>query len=230
MFPWLSEPAVPGADAPDATPLAKRVRDDLLDAILSGRLAAGQRINEPDVAQRLGVSRVPVREALRELESSGLVVARKHAGVFVRQPQPDEVADLYEFRALLERFAGTRVAGDPAPALLSALADSVDAMAQAARSHDVQRYYVENLRFHWRLIDAAGNAEVADAYQRVVQRLHLARLTNLAQTEGMQTSVAEHQAIVAAIRQRDPQRCADLMASHVGRAHERLRTGARRRS
>src|SRR5690349_5519951 len=86
MLPWSTSGVSDTQDFVDAvrtTSLSKLVRDDLLGQILRGELPAGARINEPDVATRLGVSRVPVREALRELESSGLVVARKHAGVFV---------------------------------------------------------------------------------------------------------------------------------------------------
>jgi DNA-binding GntR family transcriptional regulator len=76
MLPWtLDPPAGRLADVRD-TSLAKVVRDEILARIMRGDLAPGKRINEPDVAERLGISRVPVREALRALESSGLVVAR----------------------------------------------------------------------------------------------------------------------------------------------------------
>ena len=130
-------------------PLAKLVRDDMLAMILRGELPTGQRINEPDIAARLGVSRVPVREALRELESTGLVVARKHAGVFVREPDAEEVRDLYEMRGLLDGFAGRRAArlDDAARiALADALDASIAAMNAAFAAHDVQRYYRENLQ------------------------------------------------------------------------------------
>src|SRR5256885_17224513 len=92
MLPWFTPSSADLlADVRD-TSLAELVRDDVLRAIARGELAPGQRINEPDVAARLGVSRVPVREALRELASTGLVASRKHAGVFVRVPAPTEVA------------------------------------------------------------------------------------------------------------------------------------------
>ena len=91
MLPWLADTASASpallAGVRETT-LAKIVRDEMLALILRGELAPGQRINEPDVAARLRVSRVPVREALRELESTGLVAARKHAGVFVRRLEP----------------------------------------------------------------------------------------------------------------------------------------------
>ena len=104
MLPWLSDPPSDHLSTVRDIPLAKLVRDDMLAMILRGELQTGQRINEPDIAARLGISRVPVREALRELESTGLVVARKHAGVFVRAPDAEEVRDLYEMRGAARRL------------------------------------------------------------------------------------------------------------------------------
>src|SRR5688572_7345594 len=95
-LPWLTESPAGHLHTVRDISLSKLVRDDMLALILKGVLVPGQRINEPDVASRLQVSRVPVREALRELESSGLVISRKHAGVFVRQLDATEVRDLYQ--------------------------------------------------------------------------------------------------------------------------------------
>lgn len=223
-LPWLTESSAERFNAVRDTSLAKLVRDDVLALILKGVLTVGQRINEPDVAARLGVSRVPVREALRELESSGLVVARKHAGVFVRQLDEPEIRDLYQLRSLLEGFAGRQAALLPADrkaALLAILVDSVQIMNDAA-SNDLPRYYSENLRFHWALVEAAGNQSLTETYRGIVQKLHLSRLKNLSQTTGMKASVAEHLQIVEAVRQGEPQRCEALMTRHVSQAHQRL--------
>ncbi|MDM0066246.1 GntR family transcriptional regulator [Variovorax sp. J31P207] len=225
MLPWLSELPTDPLSAVRDIPLAKLVRDDMLAMILSGELPAGQRINEPDIAARLGVSRVPVREALRELESTGLVVARKHAGVFVREPDAAELRDLYEMRGLLDGFAGRRAArlGDAARiALADALDASIADMNAAFAARDVQCYYRENLNFHWAIVEAAGNHALADTYRGVVQKLHLSRLKNLSQDMGMRASIAEHVAIARALRDGDVARCERLMARHVGDAYIRL--------
>ena len=95
-------------------------------------------------------------------------------------------------------------------------------MKDAASRRDVQRYYSENLRFHWAIVEAAGNQSLAETYRGIVQKLHLARLKNLSQDVGMQVSIAEHGDIVEAVRQGDPARCEALMARHVGDAHDRL--------
>ncbi|MCW5320460.1 FCD domain-containing protein [Verminephrobacter aporrectodeae subsp. tuberculatae] len=225
MLPWLAEPASDHLSTVRDTPLAKLVRDDMLAMILRGELRPGEHINEPDVASRLGVSRVPVREALRELEGTGLVIARKHAGVFVREPTAGEVRDLYEMRGLLDGFAGRRAARleDAARTALANLLDaSITAMDTASDAHDVQRYYRENLRFHWAIVEAADNHALAETYRTVVQKLHLSRLRNLAQDMGMRASIAEHTRIARALRKGDVARCEDLMARHVSDAYDRL--------
>jgi DNA-binding GntR family transcriptional regulator len=225
LLPWLTESSAERFNDLRDTSLAKLVRDDMLALILKGVLTPGQRINEPDVASRLQVSRVPVREALRELESSGLVISRKHSGVFVRQLDATEIRDLYQMRGLLDGFSGrcvARLPRDQREALLVLLDTSVDVMQLAATEQDVQRYYAENLRFHWAMVQAAGNRQLSDTYRGIVQKLHLSRLKNLSQDVGMQASIAEHIEIVQALRRADAVRCEALMAQHVGDAYERL--------
>ena len=225
MFPWL-ETAPPDRlrDVRD-TSLAKLVREALMDRILQGELPPGARVSEPEVCERLGISRVPVREALRELESSGLVVSRKHAGVFVREIDAAEVRDLYELRGLYDGFAGARAAALQAPerkTLVQALDESIARMKTAEQQGVVRDYYAENLRFHWLIVEASGNAQLAAAYRGVVQKLHLARLKNLSQGLGMRTSIQEHEAIARAIAQGDIGPAGQLLGQHVGDAYERL--------
>jgi len=227
MLPWLSDEACDPPGTLHGVPLAKVVRDDMLGMILRGELRPGQRINEPDMASRLGISRVPVREALRELESTGLVVARKHAGVFVHEPDAREILELYEMRGMLDGFAGRRAARLPdaqRTALADLLDESIAQMKAAFAAHDVQLYYRENLRFHWAIVQAAGNRAMANTYRSVVQKLHLSRLKNLSQDTGMRASIAEHERISRALRKGDIARCEDLMARHVSGAYDRLQS------
>lgn len=225
MLPWLTDAPAELLTGLRDTSLAKLVRDDVLALILRGEIEPGQRINEPDVAARLRVSRVPVREALRELESTGLVSSRKHAGVFVRTLQPKEVADLYEMRALLDGHAGRRAAAladAPRRALVKRLTALLREMKGHARKRDVQAYYAANLAFHWAVVEAADNAALAHTYRGIVQQLHLSRLKNLARDVGMRASVDEHEPIVAALADGDGARAQALLERHVAAAHERL--------
>ena len=225
MLPWITSDTTDRIKTMRETSLAKLVREDLLEHILKGHLVPGDRINEPDVAKRLQVSRVPVREALRELESSGLVVSRKHAGVFVRAIEAQEVRDLYEIRSLLDGFAGAKAAALPTPtrqALTQALNASIATMREANAQHKLSAYYSENLHFHWLIVLAAQNEQLSHTYQEVVQELHLARLQSLAQVSGMITSIAEHQMISQAIELGDVRHTQSLLADHVTQAHQRL--------
>lgn len=225
MLPWITSDTSERIRNMRETSLAKLVREDLLEHILKGQLAPGDRINEPDVAKRLNVSRVPVREALRELESSGLVISRKHAGVFVRAIETQEVRDLYEIRSLLDGFAGAKSAALPAPArqeLTRALNVSIATMREASAQHNLSAYYSENLHFHWLIVVAAHNEQLSRTYQEVVQKLHLARLQSLAQVSGMATSIEEHQNINQAIEHGDVRSAQSLLADHVTQAHQRL--------
>ena len=224
-LPWFTESSSDRFNDVRDTSLSKLVKGDIQGLILKGVLLPGQRINEPDVASRLQVSRVPVREALRELESSGLVVSRKHSGVFVRTLAPAEVRDLYQMRGLLDGFAGrcaTQLPLDTRLALVDQLEASIAAMQEGCSKKDVQLYYAENLRFHWVIVEAAGNQQLSDTYRGIVQKLHLSRLKNLSQDVGMQVSIAEHVEIVKALRSLDAAHCEALLAQHVGDAYDRL--------
>lgn len=227
MLPWTKPSTNDRLTDIRETSLAKLVRDDMLSSILNGNLVPGQRINEPDVASRLKVSRVPVREALRELESSGIVVSRKHAGVFVRQLNPKEVQDLYQMRGLLDGFAGRCAAQLPMTertALAQSLDASIQTMKQAVTQQQVAAYYAENLRFHWLLVESVGNQQLTETYRGTVQKLHISRMKNLARVADMRTSIAEHGAIVKALRSGDPVQCEALLARHVSDAFGRLTT------
>jgi DNA-binding GntR family transcriptional regulator len=227
---WLSSPV--GEETFEEiknTSLGKLVRDRLLTQILAGVYAPGQALRESELVARMKVSRVPVREALRELESWGLVVSRKHSGVYVRELSDDEVRDLYQFRALLDSHAGREASQLPAPrraALVRDLEACTDAMDEAIRARNPQAYYRENLKFHWLFFEYAGNREIARAYREVTQKLHLARLKNLSTESHREQSNAEHRQIVKALRDSKTiahaTHCAELLSHHVVNAHDRL--------
>ncbi len=211
------------------TSLGKLVRDQLLNGILSGAYAPGQALRESELVEQLKVSRVPVREALRELESSGLVVSRKHSGVYVRELSDDEVKDLYQFRSLLDSHAGRMAAQlptDERQELVRELDHCVTSMDTAIREGNAQAYYSLNLEFHWLFIEYAGNREIAKAYRDIIQKLHLARLKNLSTEAHRIRSNAEHRQIVEALRNvTSPEQAgayAELLSEHVVNAHDRL--------
>jgi len=134
------------------------VQKELERMILAGELGVGAKLNEVALAERLGVSRGPVREAFRALEESGLVRQEKNRGVFVRQVSIEEADDIYEVRAILDEWAGRRVAQTASAEQVKQLRAVVERMERAASKSDVDAYHVLNLEFHDRLIAYAGNA------------------------------------------------------------------------
>ncbi len=211
------------------TSLGKLVRDYLLSQIMSGKFTPGQALRESELVEQMKVSRVPVREALRELESMGLVVSRKHSGVYIRELSEEEVHDLYQFRALMDNHAGQIVSQLPATerlVLVKRLQVCVQQMDEAIEQSNVQDYYNANLNFHWHFIEAAGNREIAKSYREVIQKLHLARVKNLSTADHRRQSNAEHKEIVQALRDADniggALHCAELLSHHVVKAHKRL--------
>jgi len=218
-------PAGNGADAitlVQSSSLPALVQQELERIILSGGLPAGSKLNEADIAQRLGVSRGPVREAFRALEESGLVRLEKNRGVFVRRIPIEEADEIYELRAVLDEFVGRRLAQTATPAHLRELNARVDRMEKAAAKGDVDTYLAANVDFHDRLVELAGNAKLLVMYRRLVNELHLFRHATLARGGALPVSTREHRDIVARIAEGQPAAAGRALFDHVMASRERM--------
>ena len=214
-----------GADAialVQSSSLPTLVQQELERIILSGGIKAGSKLNEAAIAQRLGVSRGPVREAFRALEESGLVRLEKNRGVFVRQVPVEEADEIYELRAVLDEFVGRRLAQTATPGQLRELAARVDRMEKAAAKGDVDAYLAANVDFHDRMVELAGNAKLLVMYRRLVNELHLFRHATLAQGGALPVSTREHREIVAMIAQGQPAAAGRALHDHVMASRERM--------
>ena len=191
------------------------VQRELERMILAGDLPAGAKITEADIALQLGVSRGPVREAFRALEASGLVRMEKNRGVFVRQISIDEADEIFELRALLEEFAGRRIAQTADATAVAELRQFVDQMDEAALHEDVDRYFQANVAFHDRLIELAGNAKLLFTYRRLVNELHLYRRATLEQDGTLPRSAREHHYILDKIAAGDAAAAGQALLDHA---------------
>lgn len=204
--------------AQSLTSLAQR---EIERMILGGELTPGERINENGLANQLGISRGPVREACRTLAAMGLVQLVPNRGVFIRVISEDEAREVYEMRAGVFGYAGmllaTRITDDQL-AYLNLLVEQMEAAAQAK---DFDRYYPPNLTFHDYLVSATGNQRLISTYHDLVRQLHLFRARGLVAGNGMLESNREHREIVDALATRDPQRAFNAMASHVSAGQRR---------
>ena len=198
------------------------VQQELEHMILTGELSPGAKLNEAALAEKLGVSRGPVREAFRALEQSGLVRLERNRGVHVRQVPVEEADDIYELRALLDRFAAEQVATAATPEIVRELRAQVSHMEKAALRNDVDTFFAANLAFHDRVVELAGNGKLLDTYRRLVNELRLFRRTTLAQGGALPVSAREHRAIVERIAARDAEGAGRAIHEHVMASRERM--------
>ena len=203
--------------------LTTLVLRELEHRILSGRLKPGDKLNEEDIAGSMNVSRGPVREAFRALESAGLVRLEKNRGVFVREVSVAEADEIYEVRAGLDELIGRLLAARVKPLELAELRELLKKMQQAARARDVEAYYPLNVRFHDRMAELAGNKALLAVYRRLVNELHLYRRETLDRgANSFPISTREHAEIVDALSKKDPDRAGKLLYEHAMESRERL--------
>ncbi len=193
----------------------------LIQRIRTGALRPGERLIETELAQDLGISRTPVREAIRQLESDGLISHLPRAGVVVRKLDYAEITELYEMRAVLEgtaaRFAA-RAASDIEIAELTAINDEM----RTARDSD--HLYDLNRQFHAVLLNAARNRFLVKAVEAVQKTLLILGPSTMEEGNRATEAIAEHDRMLAALSARDGATAEDCMRSHIEAAHRaRLR-------
>ena len=199
---------------------ASLVRRELERMIVSGELKAGDRLNESALADRLGVSRGPIREACRGLEQSRLVEVVVNRGTFVRQISLQDALDIYDVRSALFGVAGETLATRITSTQLATLSGLVETMARAA--DDIDAYYPLNVDYHAKLLEFSGNARLVTTYRSLAQELHLFRRRGLVSEGSMAVSNREHRAILEALAARDAARAGTLMREHILAGKKRL--------
>jgi DNA-binding GntR family transcriptional regulator len=168
-----------------ATSLASVLTQELERMVLGGEIGPGTRLNENQLAARFGVSRGPIREAVRALEGAGLVESVPNRGVFVRRLGVREVRELYDVRAALFGLAGRLMAERATPAELERLRGLIRAMETATETRNFEAYYPLNLEFHGAIVDGSGNLTLAQQYRAFVRKLNLFRARSLVQGGGL---------------------------------------------
>ena len=203
------------SDIEDTGLLSDRIRNALTDAISSGELAPGTMLDEQQLADRYGASRTPVREALRQLATSGMVEVRPRRGVIVRHVTAEEVMDMFETMAEIEavcvRLATYRIT----PLERSRLLRIHEASEAAVEAGDVDAYDALNREFHEAIYRAAHNDFLADQAIAVRTRLNAFRRMQLRQDQRLTSSRAEHDAVMRAIAEGDGDTAARRMRAHM---------------
>jgi len=210
-----------GIRAPLAAPPRGRTRsadlaDRLAEEIVGGRLQPGAALDEVQLATAFGVSRTPVREALRQLATTGLIELRPHRGAVVARPAEGELHDMFLVMAELEALC----AGLAAVAMSASERRALDAhhrsMAVFVRDGDVARYRTANIAFHGLVYDGAHNGYLADLAVSTRRRLAPFRGAQLGFADRLGRSHEEHGIVVAAIQRGDRSGATDAMRRHLG--------------
>jgi len=189
----------------------ERVLGTLRQDIIAGRLAPGDRLVERELAERFGVSRVPVREAVRALVAEGFVHFASARRAVVRGLTPEDVRELFELREALEVYAAGLAASRATPEGLAELRALLEEAATATKEADAEAVTDVNTRFHDRVLAMAGNSLLSSVMEPVDGRLRW--LTR--QNEDWPQLLTEHQDLYAAIASGDPAEARSHALTHV---------------
>lgn len=194
---------------------ATRLRAQLEEEIVTGKLPPGTRLDEVSLADRFGVSRTPIREALFELSSTGLIETRPRRGAVVASLGPGRLVEMFEVMAELEGMCGRLAARRMSDAERNALEEAHLACERAADTGDVDDYYRRNERFHEIIYDGCHNGYLGEQARLLRRRLQAYRRLQLRARNRMSASLAEHAGIVEAILSGDEDGAEARLRAHV---------------
>lgn len=195
------------------TDLGSAVMTALRESIISGDLAPGERLVETELAERFDVSRGPIRDALAELERSGLVELRPRKGSFVRSLSAEDVAEIYSLRTALETLA-LRIAVE-STADTSTMRHHLDALEDAHRSETHGSIGEADMALHRSFIDASGHRRLRDAWEALADQTLLMMSTLPAVDPDIQGPMGAHRAIVDAVAAGDADAAVAALTQHL---------------
>ncbi|MEI4263776.1 GntR family transcriptional regulator [Roseovarius sp. D0-M9] len=204
--------STPRTDLPPGQDAYQQIVHD----IRAGDLLPGDRLTEVDLAARFGMSRTPIREAIRQLEADGLVMHIPRLGATIRTLDHSEISELYDMRAVLESTAARFAARAASEVELSEI-EAIQAAMSAARNSEER--YRQNQNFHAAILDAARNRFLLRAVQSVQKTLLILGRSTMEQSERAEQAGKEHAAIIAALRSRDEDEAERAMRLHIQGAH-----------
>lgn len=196
-------------------PLRDMVFDVLMNAIMSGQLSPGERLLEVQLAEEMGVSRTPVREAIRRLELEGFVVMLPRKGAYVAGLSIDDVENVYEIRTALETLAVRLAAQRMVDEDYRRLDELVERMQATWQEGDVDAWVKLDANFHELLYRFSRNDRLVQLMSNVMEQISRYRILSLANVEVRHNSLAEHQEVISALRLRDSEEAAAAAARHI---------------
>lgn len=200
--------------------LHEAVVDRLRDMVVEGEIPAGDRLNESHLAEQLGVSRTPIREAIKLLASEGLLDLAIGRGARVRTPPATEILALFEVISGLERQGAELAALRMQPQDLARLERLHARMAEHFAAGERHGYFRLNQEIHELLVTFARNATLKALHETLIARARPGRYNALLSMERWREAMEEHEALMEALRRRDADSAGRIMARHVARTGE----------
>jgi len=203
-------------------PLRELVLEAIREAIINGTLKPRERLMEIQLAEELGVSRTPVREALRKLELEGFIVMLPRKGAYVADISFKDIADIFEIRAALESLAAGLAAERITDEELEELERNLVEKAEAIISNDLEKLVEVDTKFHETIYNASRNERLKTIINNLREQIQRFRTTSLVYPGRMKQSLAEHRSIVEAIQSRDVQLARHLAQEHIENAENSM--------
>lgn len=204
------------------TALYQEVAERLRQRIFAHELTPGTWIDEQKLAEEYGISRTPLREALKVLASEGLVDLRPRRGCYVTEISRQDVDDIFPLMAMLEGRCAAEAVKRAKPADISALRNIHEQLEAAAREGRIDGFFESNQEFHKKIQELSGNRWLLSVIQDLRKVLKLSRLHSLSLEGRLQQSLDEHRLIMAALQAGDAVKAEKLMHDHLLSGREAL--------
>ena len=183
--------------------LREKILETIREAILRGQLKPGEKVAEPELAERFGISRTPIREAFRQLESEGYLTVIPRKGAVVTSLSERAVEEFYAIKSILEGYAA-RMAAENLTSRDIARLEAINArLGQLADEGDVKTFFKVHNEFHELFIKAADNEKLLELINQLMLKFNRLRLASLSLPGRMQISVQEHKKIIEAFKNKD---------------------------
>jgi DNA-binding GntR family transcriptional regulator len=195
--------------------LRESILETIRGAIISGALKPGEKVAEPELAERFGISRTPIREAFRQLESEGYLSVVPRKGAVVISFSQRDVEEFYAIKSILEGYAARKACEKLTPRDIEKLQAINDKLRLLAEESDVRNFFKVHNSFHDSFIKAADNDKLTELITTLVGRFQRLRIASLSLPGRMELSVKEHQKIIDAFRDGNADLAESLVRSNA---------------
>ncbi|KJS15719.1 MAG: GntR family transcriptional regulator [Peptococcaceae bacterium BRH_c4b] len=218
----MEEPRLVPIRLDNYKPLREMVFESMREAIIQGRLKPGERLMEIQLADEMGVSRTPIREAIRKLELEGFVVMVPRKGAFVAGISVKDIVDVFEVRAALEALAAGLAAERITPDELEELERSLVAISEVSSKDDIDAIVETDTSFHELIYKASRNERLFQIVIHLKEQIQRFRTTSLSQPGRSKDALEEHRKMVEAISDRNVELAQNLARDHIENAEQSM--------